>query len=387
MSQESLLVVGASEPKFIHLLQKLGYHIIEPSKDKPISGVLNNDVVDLIFIDARADVDGLDLCKYFRADDKTKKTPIVFVAKTDSEARELKELHLERIETIAASSPIATAMSKIATQLRLRKFAGSEAASATVADMNLALRDLTDRFRKELAQARSIQMTLLPLELPRADSFELAASYLPLDDVGGDWYFAEVQPSKKISLQIADITGHGISAALIGSMTRLAMAAARTEAPHELLERMNSLMTPQLPEGRFVTMASCLYDPGSGIVECARAGHPPPMVLHRDTGTVENLRPSGFALGFFDSGTYENVQTALAPNDVLLLLTDGISEGMDRADQQFGLDRVAETLAKTPPHMTANDIIREILKAFHRFTDGRQLKDDVTLLVLKRIGN
>ncbi len=384
MSLESLLVVGASEPRFIQLLQKLGYRVIEPTSETPIAGILNTEVVDLIFIDGRADLDGLDLCKYFRQDDKTKRVPIVFVAKSDSQVRELREQRLERVETIGAASPIATAMSKIATQLRLRKFAGRDETTASVADMNLALRDITDRFKKELAQARSIQLTLLPQKLPAGDSFELAASYLPLEDVGGDWYFAEVRSSGKLSLQIADITGHGISAALIGSMTRLAMVAADTDAPHELLERMNSLMTPQMPEGRFVTMAGCLYNPDTGLLECARAGHPPPLVLHRDTGMVEELKPLGYALGFFDTGTYASSQSNLNQGDVLVLLTDGVSEGMNRADEQFGLHRVAEVLMSTSLELSAENILREILKAFHRFTDGRQLKDDVTVLVLKR---
>src|SRR4029079_8459183 len=138
-------------------------------------------------------------------------------------------------------------------------------------------------------EARSIQLALLPTSLPKSSKFEIAASYQPLEEVGGDWYYARTEKSGQVSMVIADVTGHGLSAAFIGTMTKLAMTAADRENPAERLFHMNRLMAPQLPDGRFVTMPSVLYTPETGEVQAGRAGHPPALLLHTATNEVVRL--------------------------------------------------------------------------------------------------
>ncbi|MBN8550774.1 MAG: serine/threonine-protein phosphatase, partial [Deltaproteobacteria bacterium] len=199
------------------------------------------------------------------------------------------------------------------------------------------------------------------------------------------WYFVNVGESGKVTLQIADVTGHGLSAALIGSMSKLALSAAGREVPHELLGQMNRLMSPQLPAGRFVTVSSCLYDPASGEIDFARAGHPPGFVLHRATGTVEQLKGSGFPLGFIPDGEYSHEKSKLEVGDVLMLITDGISEASNRSNELYGFDRLSAALAASKPEAGVAHIIETVLSDFDRFRDERMLKDDVTIVALKRL--
>jgi sigma-B regulation protein RsbU (phosphoserine phosphatase) len=275
-------------------------------------------------------------------------------------------------------------MTKIATSLRLRKMAGADDRSATLSEANAALRDLNRRFIQEREEARDIQQSLLPRKLPKDPRFELAVSYEPLEEVGGDWYNVSQTEGGRLSLLIADVTGHGLSAALIGSMTKLAISCANTELPHELLGAVNRVLSPQMPEGRFVTVGSFLFDPENGQLQYARGGHPPAMLLARKEKVVHQLKGNGFAVGFMEDGEYSAEKAVLQPGDALLLVTDGLLEAENRARENYGLERLQEVLLATKPEDTAVEILEQVLESFETFRDGRILKDDVTLVLLKR---
>ena len=290
---------------------------------------------------------------------------------------------LERIEVVQSPLSVGTLASRIATQLRLRKAAGADVKKGTLAEINAALRDHNMRFQKDLEEARAIQQGLLPREIPSDPRFQLAVSYQPLEQGGGDWYFINTDHDT-LSLHVADVSGHGLPAAFIGSMAKLAMVAAEKTRPDELLNAMNRYLAPQLPMGRFITMGNCLYDPESGRVQWARAGHNPALLFRRATSEVTQLKGDGFPLGFLGEVTYELVEDTLAPGDVLLLYTDGITEAQNRGMEQFGIARLAEALVMSSQAVTAGGMIRGIIDRFAQFLEGRLLKDDVTLVLLKR---
>jgi sigma-B regulation protein RsbU (phosphoserine phosphatase) len=240
------------------------------------------------------------------------------------------------------------------------------------------------RFQKDLEEARSIQQGLLPRELPSDPRFQVAVSYQPLEQVGGDWYFIDFSNRQKLSLHVSDVSGHGLPAAFIGSMAKLAMVAAEKERPDQLLNYMNHYLAPQLSMGRFITMGNCLYDAESGHVQWARAGHNPALLCRRATQEIVQLKGDGFPLGFLGDTTYELVEETLLPGDVLLIYTDGITEAQNRAMVQFGMVRLAEALKAVVVEPKAGDMVRGIIDRFSQFLEGRLLKDDVTLMLLKR---
>jgi sigma-B regulation protein RsbU (phosphoserine phosphatase) len=266
----------------------------------------------------------------------------------------------------------------------LRKIAGTDEKKSSLAEINANLRDHNSRFKKELDEARAIQESLLPRVLPRDPRMELAVSYQPLDEVGGDWYFANTTPSGRVSLQIADVSGHGLSAAFIGSMAKLAMTAAAKERPDELLEVMNRLLAPQIPHGRFVTMGSSLYDPATGKLLWSRAGHPPALLLRRASNEVARLLGEGFAVGFFEDSTYSLCEDQLEVGDTLLMFTDGMTEAQALSGEAFGIDRLAMALRGTSADQSSADMLRTILDAFDTFRGERLIRDDVTVVLLKR---
>ncbi len=379
-----IFYLGNTDQKLPRFLERLGYAVLGASNNVPLPDLISRTNVDLILIDGRALGDVADMCAFFRSQENTKGIPIVCISPENSS--ELYEPDLiDKVDIVQAPFSVGTLAGRIATQLRLRKQAGGDELQGTLAEINAALRDHNERFRKEVEEARAIQQSLLPRVLPSDDRFQLAVSYQPLEEVGGDWYSAGIDGDGKLVLQVADVSGHGLSAALIASMTKLAMTAAEKSRPDELLREMNRYLGSQVPAGRFVTVGSCLYDPATGSVQWARAGHPPALVLSRKESQVKQLKGTGFAIGFDEAGSFTLEQATLAPGDALLLFSDGISEAQNRSMVPYGLERLSAAVGRTAPNSSAAEMLRAILDDFNAFRQERLLKDDVTLVLVKRL--
>jgi len=328
---DSVLIVGGCEPRIRTVLGRLGYNLVEIPDKQGVPEVIRREVIDLILLDGSLDGGLVDLCEYFRADPAASGIPVVCLAGTVEECTQVAEARYPLIECLPPPHSGGGIAGRIATLLRVRKIAaGEKGAAATILETNAALRDLTERLARDLEEARAIQQSLLPAHLPHDPRFAIAASYDPLEEVGGDWYSVQREHSGRISLQIADVSGHGLSSAFLGSMTKLAHNAAGQESPDRLLKEMNRLMTPILPSGKFITSAAATFDPQTGDLQFARAGHPPGLVHRRAAGTIEELRGEGFAIGFFEDSEYSLERTTLAPGDTLFLYTDGLTEALNR---------------------------------------------------------
>jgi sigma-B regulation protein RsbU (phosphoserine phosphatase) len=380
---DSIFFLGRDNDTLPTFLNRLGYSIIEPDREASLSESVSTSSMDLILIDGRVVDDPNGLCAFFRAQQNTRSVPIVCISDDILDAEKSEDL-ARAVEVVHPPFSVGALASRIALTLRLRKIAGTDEKKSSLAEINASLRDHNSRFKKEVDEARAIQQSLLPRVLPKDHRMELAVSYQPLDEVGGDWYFANKTSAEKISLQIADVSGHGLSAAFIGSMAKLAMTAAGKESPEELLQEMNRLLAPQIPQGRFVTMGSCLYDPETGRLLWSRAGHPPALILRRSTNEVAKILGEGFAVGFFEDSTYSLCKDSLEVGDALIMFTDGITEAQDLSGDAFGLERLAAALRDTSAEQSSADMLRTVLDAFDTFRGERLIRDDVTVVLLKR---
>lgn len=380
---DSLLLLGIENQKLTAFLSKLGYKVTTHSPDESIPDTINKDLFDLIVLENEFDIDGVELCKLIRAEEKTKQVPILYLGCSDELKEELKEEHISKIATVGENYKISSVVTKISTELRLRKFAGANEETASIGEINARLRELNERFTKELAEARSIQMSLVPSKLPKEDRVDIACSYQPLEEVGGDWFYVDKLEDGKISVQIADVTGHGLSAAFIACITKLALIAAKESNPAKLLSTMNSLMEPVIPNGKFVTAFSYLYDPETGTLDYARGGHPPAILIRKNKKEIEHLKGEGFAIGFFDEAEYSDESTSLEEGDVLMVYTDVLPESQNMKGQTYDYDRMSEVLLNAPAEATSAELLQSVLDDFDEFREGRLIKDDVTVIVLK----
>jgi phosphoserine phosphatase RsbU/P len=228
----------------------------------------------------------------------------------------------------------------------------------------------------ELETARRIQTSILPRQLPAVAGLELAARYQPMTAVAGDFYdflydFLPVN-DHALTILVADVSGHGVPAALIASMLKVAFQAQAEHAadPAKVLAGLNSVLSGQM-EGRFVT-ASCAYiDMVSRTIAYAGAGHPPALLL-RASGEVVELCENGLMLGPFRQAQFTSVRVAFECGDKLLLYTDGIIEAGD-----FDLEALKDFARKSPaeekPAAFADRVMRTIARKVQ--------DDDLTVVV------
>jgi sigma-B regulation protein RsbU (phosphoserine phosphatase) len=167
-------------------------------------------------------------------------------------------------------------------------------------------------------------------------------------------------------------------------MTKLATVAAHDHDVAKQVEKTTALLGPQLPSATFVTMGLCRYFPESGELQWCRAGHPPALLVRR-SGECKLVTGEGFPIGFVDQASYEVQREHLELGDVVLLVTDGVTEVQNRAMQVFGTDRLVEVLRRSGPDAGAAQLVTDVVDAIDTFREGRMLKDDVTLVLLKRL--
>ncbi len=231
--------------------------------------------------------------------------------------------------------------------------------------------------QKELDVARKIQLSILPGAFPASTAFSVAARYVPMTAVAGDLYEFLVADDFRAGLLIADVSGHGVPAALIASMVKMAATSQRAHAAHpaRLLAEMNAALCGST-QGQFVTAAYVHLDAEARELRYAAAGHPS-MLLLRD-GAVTEVAENGLLLAATEDAVYTEKAMPLLHGDRLLLYTDGLLEARNAEGGLFGDESLSAALKKTvalSPTEAANSIIAEVQQ-----WAGSQ-DDDLTLLV------
>jgi len=231
--------------------------------------------------------------------------------------------------------------------------------------------------QKELEVARRIQLSILPAEFPVSRNFRVAARYVPMTSVAGDFYDFLVGSDTQAGLLIADVSGHGVPAALIASMVKLAATSQRSHAddPAQLLTGMNAALCGNT-QNQFVTAAYVHLDSEAGELRYSAAGHPPMLLLRN--GKASGIEENGLMLAAFDFAAYTNAAQPLRPGDRLLLYTDGIVEAANAAGDFFGTDALMAEMQKTA-RLSPCEAADSIVASIRRWSATQD--DDWTVLV------
>jgi phosphoserine phosphatase RsbU/P len=257
------------------------------------------------------------------------------------------------------------------------------------ADRTLANEHRLLAINEELEIARQIQSSILPREVPRIPGLEIAARYLPMSAVAGDFYDFLTFESNQLGILVADVTGHGVPAALIASMLKGAFAGQKAHAVHPelVLVGLNEALCGKFEE-HFVTAAYLFVDLDAKIVRYAGAGHPPLLLSKRSNGEARSIEQNGLFLGMFPGAVYSSIEIPLQRGDVYVLYTDGLLESTNAKAEEFGLSRCKQFLAshsRLPPAALADALLSEIARWSAR-SSGRPQEDDMTLIVLDCLG-
>ena len=248
----------------------------------------------------------------------------------------------------------------------------------------LKTRDKLVAIQNELDVASKMQQSILPTEFPRTDDYEMFGNMEPAREVGGDFFDIVALSDDRMGLAIADVSGKGVPAALfmMSSRTLLKGAAIGHPQPGAALGEVNTLLEEDNEAAMFVTVFYAVYDPANGELTYANGGHNQPLIVHPD-GTATVLKADGVALGVMPGLEYGQHVAQLEPGDIAVLYTDGVTEAMNAADEEFGMERLKEVFSTTPP-TSAEAANRAIFNAVHAFAAGTPQSDDITCLTLAR---
>jgi serine phosphatase RsbU (regulator of sigma subunit) len=241
------------------------------------------------------------------------------------------------------------------------------------------------RAAQELAIAKEVQARLFPRTSPPLLSLEYAGACLPARAVGGDYYdFLSLGPDR-LGFVIADVAGKGIAAALLMANLQANLRsqfALALEQPQRLLQKVNRLFCDNTPDGAFATLFFADYDDSSGFLRYVNCGHLCALLLRKD-GSCDRLESTSTVLGIFKTWECSVGEASLRRGDLLALYTDGVTESMNQALEEFGEERLLETLRRNR-HQACDAILSSVVDQVRSFSPHEQ-HDDITLIIAKRI--
>jgi len=245
------------------------------------------------------------------------------------------------------------------------------------------------RLDHDLEIARDIQRILLPSEAPAIDGFQISGINVPARQVSGD-YFDYIQVDQdRLGVAIADVSGKGVPASLIMAICRsvLRAEAARNPSPADVLRKVNRQLYPDIKEDMFISMAYLILDHQQDGVTLARAGHDAPLWYKRQSQTVMPVKSPGMVVGIDSGSVFDRLTVDFAVplerNDCLVLYTDGVTETLNSEGDEFGVDRMMQSVCASA-NDSAQAVVKRIIEDVREFTGSVPQNDDITLIAIRK---
>jgi sigma-B regulation protein RsbU (phosphoserine phosphatase) len=282
----------------------------------------------------------------------------------------------------AAIQALAAALAALVSEAKARR----EAETALTSVGAEAAAERHRRIDDELALGRRLQRSFVALVAPDVPGYDMASHYEQAHEVGGDFFdlFRLLRRGRPLSIVVADVTGKGVAAALLMAFARPLIHAAvdNSTGPADALERTNRVLRERRAS-LFITALCATLTLSTGRFRLANAGHEPPLLIRRDGSPIEPIEGSGPLLGAFRSLDLPEIVTDLAPGDMVLLYTDGVTDARSATGGRFEDGRLLEAIeaARGGP---ALDVVESIRSAVDRFQAGMVPADDVTVVAIGR---
>ena len=241
-----------------------------------------------------------------------------------------------------------------------------------------------ERMERELQLACEIQQRFLPTAPPLIAGYELQGISFPCYEIGGDYFDFINGGENRWMVALGDVSGKGTAAALLMSSLHASIHAQTTagRSLDETISAVNNYLAANTPSNRFVTLFYAALTPTDGEFAYINAGHNSPLVMRAD-GVCETLDSGGLPLGLIAHTTYSEGRLQLNPGDVFVAYSDGVSEALNPADEEFCLERLQEVVAANR-HLDATALRDKIEAALSQWADGTPANDDITLVIVKR---
>ena len=328
---------------------------------------------DLVLLDVMMPgMDGYEVCRRLKASAITREIPVIFLTGQTDVADETKGFEVGAVDYIHKPFSPAVVKARVRTHLALRA-------------MHEQVESQLLTIQREMETAKQIQLSILPSQVPSLPNLDIAVRYIPMTSVAGDFYDFIVLDEKRLGILVADVSGHGMPAALISSMLKIALDAQTACAtdPARVLAGLNHTLCGKF-QGHFVTAMYLLVDTERQCLSYAGAGHPPLIVRNQAAGLSNEFVQNGLVLGFFPEATYTSLELPFKQGDWVLLYTDGIPETTNLLAEQFGTDRFKQYL-QTNHELTPERFVDAFLNELSVYScraSGCEAEDDITLLAI-----
>jgi phosphoserine phosphatase RsbU/P len=235
----------------------------------------------------------------------------------------------------------------------------------------------------ELETARQIQSSILPASVPELENLRIAASYYPMTSVAGDFYQFVRSNKNHLGILVADVSGHGVPAALISSMIKVAMQSVAVHAhdPAHVLGGLNRILWSEA-HGQFASAAYVWIDTENRKAVYSAAGHPPLLCWRNKRAEMQRIESNGLLFGVEPDSEYPVCSVPLEPSDRFLLYTDGVTETENAAGEEFGYQQL-ERVVRDNRSQPASELSRQVLSELERWRPAAvNQQDDITLIVV-----
>ncbi len=364
------------------ILKQSGFEtIIAVDGEDALQKVADNSV-DIVLLDIMMPkLNGYEVCARLRSQEATAGLPIIMITALQGLQEKVQGLE------VGADDFITKPFQKVELMARVRSLLRVKSLRDRLALANKSLADRNRLLEMELTMARTVQQALLPQSPPMIPGFLFAHKYLPATVVGGDFFDILRLGEKRAGVFVADVSGHGVRAALIMAIvkTLLGELRDRADSPGKLLTEMNRRFKEILGQNApliFVTAVYVVIDAKDGSVTIGNAGHPPPILLRRSTGAA-SLVPADAspdpALGFVPGFQYGETRCPAQPDDVVLAFTDGLFEVWDESGRELGekqlLEMVATGASEPLPRLVVN-----LVEQARQFAGSKFQRDDINIV-------
>ena len=340
--------------------------------EEAISAIESGEDFDLVLLDVMMPViSGFDVCKKIREKYSAHELPVVLLTAKNTKEDIIAGISMGANDYITKPFDKEELLARVKNYISLKKAAEEQKKFIAV--------------KQELEIARNIQLSILPGTLPQMDRISIKAKYEPMMEVGGDFYdFLQID-EHRIGILIADVTGHGVAAALISSMVKIAfyMSHDRVDDPAALLSKINSSLFEHI-YGRFITAFYIFIDTKEMKAVFSNAAHWPIYIQNRHTGEISEHTIRGRLIGINREENYRNHSVNLKNGDRLILYTDGLIEERDKTGELLGEDRFMEMITENTGKQPSR-LIDEIFMNLYNWSgsfNSEGLEDDATMIVV-----
>ena len=362
------------------------FHVIQAENGRKALTMIETDQPDVVLLDVlMPELDGFEVCRRMKANPKIANIPVLFVTVLNHDETRVEGLELGAEDFI--SWPVNAAELIARVKARVRSLRPLTQLRSVVEEQSRLLEEERQReaaTQYELAQARLVQQRFVTDVFPRGRGLEFANCYRPSRQVGGDLFDVVAVNSSDVAMLMADISGHGVPAALLTSVTKVLFRTGveQCSEPAKFLCWLNRQISAYLATGEFLTVFVGWWNSKTHAFSYAGAGHPPAMLIAPDGKHVERLSVSQGIVGIMPDVNFPQRNLELNCGQRLVCYTDGITEATNTAQELFGEERLADACARYAA-VSLDTMVENVFTELDTFLNGEPQNDDQALLALE----